>query len=218
MNIKAFSWVILLAIPPAHPTLLSPEEIENIDEKHRYCFHKQQLQRDELEKWEPRSSPSPTLSESDNIPFFTVSKISIKQAGYFPVDKQSLLLEPFIGKCLGMKSIPKLMQKISDGYIEERYITSRAFLAEQDLSGGELNITVMEGKLEDIQLDKRSDQDMKQINRPRQTPVQIEILPAAQSGYSLANLTATPELPLSAGIGQMNGSLTANNLSGLADQ
>jgi len=60
--------------------------------------------------------------------------------------------------------------------------------------------------------------------------VQIEILPSEQPGYSIVNLTATPEFPLSVsfgfdnsgqkstGTGQLNGSLTGNNLLGLADK
>lgn len=67
------------------------------------------------------------------------------------------------------------------------------------------------------------------LNIPRQTPVEIEILPGSQQGVSIVNLTATPEFPLAAsvsfdnsgqkstGVGQINGGLTGNNLLGLAD-
>ncbi|MNO06637.1 Hemolysin transporter protein ShlB precursor [compost metagenome] len=71
---------------------------------------------------------------------------------------------------------------------------------------------------------------MEQINRLRSQPVQIEILPGEKPGYSIVNLTATPEFPLSVslgfdnrgqkstGTGQLNGALTGNNLLGLADK
>lgn len=74
------------------------------------------------------------------------------------------------------------------------------------------------------------EQGMEQINRLRTTPVQIEILPAEQHGYSVVNLTATPEFPLSLSISldnsgqkstgedQLTGSLTANNLLRIADK
>ncbi|MDV0916573.1 POTRA domain-containing protein, partial [Enterobacter asburiae] len=75
------------------------------------------------------------------------------------------------------------------------YITSRAFLTEQDLSGGQLNIVVLEGRLEAIRLEGETprmlkmafpgrvggilnlrdiEQGMEQINRLRSEPVQIE--------------------------------------------
>jgi hemolysin activation/secretion protein len=71
---------------------------------------------------------------------------------------------------------------------------------------------------------------MEQINRLRAQPVQIEIIPASQPGYSVVNLTAQPEFPLSASLSldnsgqkstgdeQLNAALTANNMLGLADK
>ncbi|MCU4029248.1 POTRA domain-containing protein, partial [Enterobacter roggenkampii] len=127
----------------------------------------------------------------------------------------------------------------------------RAFLTEQDLSGGQLNIVVLEGRLEAIRLEGETprmlkmafpgrvggilnlrdiEQGMEQINRLRADPVQIEILPGTQAGYSIVNLTAKPEFPLSASVSldnsgqkstgedQLSGVLTANNMLGLADK
>ncbi|HDX3908406.1 TPA: ShlB/FhaC/HecB family hemolysin secretion/activation protein, partial [Enterobacter asburiae] len=111
--------------------------------------------------------------------------------------------------------------RISDWYISRGYITSRAFLTEQDLSGGQLNIVVLEGRLEAIRLEGETprmlkmafpgrtggilnlrdiEQGMEQINRLRAEPVQIEILPGTQAGYSIVNLTGKPEFPLSASV------------------
>lgn len=70
------------------------------------------------------------------------------------------------------------------------------------------------------------EQGMEQINRTRTTPVQIEILPGDKQGWSVVHLTATREFPLSAsvsydnsgqkstGVGQINGGLTGNSLTG----
>lgn len=251
MNIKAACWGIFLAVLPAHAAVLSPADRDNVEQQQRDRLQQQQMQRDELDRSQTLSLPSPAPARSDEQPCFTISTINITQATHLASSYQERLTKPLIGKCLGIKSITQLVQEISDAYIERGYITSRAFLPEQDLSRGELNITVMEGKLQDIQLDKHSDrilamafpglkgkilnlrdieQGMEQINRLRQTPVQIEILPAEQPGYSIVNLTATPEFPVTAGIGfdnsgqkstgtgQMNASLTGNNLLGLADQ
>jgi hemolysin activation/secretion protein len=150
-----------------------------------------------------------------------------------------------------MAKITELTTHISDWYISRGYITSRAFLTEQDLSHGQLNIVVLEGKLEEIRLEGKTplmlkmafpgregrilnlrdiEQGMEQINRLRAEPVQIEILPGSRPEYSVVNLSAKPEFPLSAtisldnsgqestGENQLNGALYANNLLGLADQ
>ena len=98
--------------------------------------------------------------------------------------------------------------------MQRGYITSRAFLTEQDLSAGELTIPVLEGKLDEIHLEGQHpraltmafpglegkilnlrdiEQGMEQINRVRSTPVQIAIQPSPKAGYSVVNLTAKPE-------------------------
>lgn len=113
-------------------------------------------------------------------------------------ETQHTLVAPWQGQCLGMGKITELLAHISDWYISRGYITSRAFLTEQDLSGGQLNIVVLEGRLEAIRLEGKTprmlkmafpgrvgsilnlrdiEQGMEQINRLRTEPVQIEILP-----------------------------------------
>jgi len=226
MNVTFICWAIFLAVCPVQAALLSPADRENIEQQQRDLLQQQQIQRDELEKGQTVYVPPSASADSGDQPCFTISTINIQQDKHLSSGDENALTKIFIGKCLGIHKITQLVQEVSGAYIHRGYITSRAFLPEQDLSRGELNITVMEGKLEEIQLDKRSnrilamafpglkgkipnlrdiEQGMEQINRPRQTSVQIEILPAAQPVYSIVNLTPTQELPLSAGIGFDNG-------------
>ncbi|MBV6817096.1 ShlB/FhaC/HecB family hemolysin secretion/activation protein [Rahnella sp. PD12R] len=251
MNVKFSFLAIVFAGFSVHAAPLSPADRDSIEQQQRGRLQQEQLQREDLERGQPLSAPVQKPAELNDAHCFTVSTITVSGAGHLPARKKDALTAPFIGKCLGIKNITQLVQEISDEYIRKGYITSRAYLPEQDLSQGQLNIRVMEGKLQDIQLDHRNDrmlamafpglkgkilnlrdieQGMEQINRLRQNPVQIEILPAEQPGFSVVNLTATPEFPITAGAGfdnsgqkstgtgQMNGSLTASNVLGLADQ
>ena len=177
--------------------------------------------------------------------------IVIRNATLLSARQQQALIAPYIQRCLTLSEINALVHAISDWYMQRGYITSRAFLTEQDLSEGRLVIPVLEGKLESIRLEggqprllkmtfpsvigrilnlRDIEQGMEQINRLRSTPVQIQIEPATRPGYSVVNLTATPQFPLSAtvgfdnsgqkstGVGQLSGSLTGNNLLGFADR
>lgn len=120
-----------------------------------------------------------------------------------------------------MSRIQQLTDAVSDWYISRGYITSRAFLVEQDLRHGVLHLAVLEGRLQKITLEGASghelkmtfpglegnilnlrdiEQGMEQINRTRATPVQIEILPGDKQGWLIVQLTATPEFPLSASV------------------
>ncbi|EJF77024.1 Hemolysin transporter protein shlB precursor [Candidatus Bartonella washoeensis] len=57
------------------------------------------------------------------------------------------------GRCLGIAEINKVLKAVTKLYMKRGYIAVRAYLPEQDLSGGHLKIVVVEGVIEDIILD-----------------------------------------------------------------
>lgn len=161
----------------------------------------------------PEEQPSGTC--------FVISSIELSGAEYLPSSAERELTNFYLRRCLSLDQIQMLVRQVSDWYISRGYITSYAFFTEQDLSHGHLRLQVFEGKLEDIELEKQDalmlrtafpglrnkilntrdiEQGMESINRLRKVPVQIEILPGNRAGYSIVNLTDTPEFPLKAGI------------------
>jgi len=161
----------------------------------------------------PEEQPSGTC--------FVISSIELSGAEYLPSSAERELTNFYLRRCLSLDQIQMLVRLVSDWYISRGYITSYAFFTEQDLSHGHLRLQVFEGKLEDIELEKQDalmlrtafpglrnkilntrdiEQGMESINRLRKVPVQIEILPGNRAGYSIVNLTDTPEFPLKAGI------------------
>ena len=230
---------------------LSPADRDSIQQQQQQLLLQNQQQREELERSIPRPAPARPLPVSGSGPCFTIHTITLSGATLISPKTRQTLVAPWQGRCLDMAKITELLAHISDWYISRGYITSRAFLTEQDLSGGQLNIVVLEGRLEAIRLEGETprmlkmafpgrvggilnlrdiEQGMEQINRLRAEPVQIEILPGTQAGYSIVNLTAKPEFPLSASVSldnsgqkstgedQLSGVLTANNMLGLADK
>lgn len=244
--------LFILFISAAQAAPLSPADRDAVRQQQEQLLRQSQQQRDELE----RSTPLPRQDErtpdgKTQGPCFTIHTITLSGVTLISAKAQQKLISPWLNQCLDMAKITQLTTAISDWYISRGYITSRAFLTEQDLSQGELRLVVMEGKLSHIRLDGESprmlkmvfpglegkvlnlrdiEQGMEQINRLRSNPVQIEIVPDTEPGYSIVNLTATPEFPLSAsfsldnsgqkstGEKQLNGSLSGNNLLGLADK
>ena len=229
---------------------LNPGDRDYIQNQQQQRLQQDQQQRDAL--WNA-VAPQATTSEGAGVSgaCFPIHHISIRNASLLSQSQQQNITATYINRCLNLTEINSLVHAISDWYMQRGYITSRAFLTEQDLSTGELVIPVLEGKLDEIRLDGQHprslamafpglegkvlnlrdiEQGMEQINRVRTTPVQIEIQPSPKAGYSVVNLTAKPEFPLSAslgfdnsgqkstGTGQLNASLTGNNLLGLADR
>ncbi|MEN4602977.1 ShlB/FhaC/HecB family hemolysin secretion/activation protein [Pantoea agglomerans] len=229
---------------------VTPGDLDVIQNQQQQRLQQDQQQRDALTQAH-QVELQKTESAPASGPCFEINQISLQQASLITPDTQKRLVAPYINQCLSLDRINQLVRAISEWYVQRGYITSRAFLTEQNLSHGTLNITVLEGKLEAIHLQGASarqlnmafptragrilnlrdiEQGMEQINRLRTTPVQIEIIPSTQPGYSIVNLTSTPEFPLtlglnmdnsgqrSTGIGQLSGSLVGNDLLGVADR
>lgn len=229
---------------------VTPGDLDVIQNQQQQRLQQDQQQRDALTQAH-QVELQKTESAPASGPCFEINQISLQQASLITPDTQKRLVAPYINQCLSLDRINQLVRAISEWYVQRGYITSRAFLTEQNLSHGTLNITVLEGRLEAIHLQGASarqlnmafptragrilnlrdiEQGMEQINRLRTTPVQIEIIPSTQPGYSIVNLTSTPEFPLtlglnmdnsgqrSTGIGQLSASLVGNDLLGVADR
>ncbi|MBE8614380.1 hypothetical protein CYG68_18590 [Morganella morganii] len=63
------------------------------------------------------------------------------------------MVTPLKGNCLTLSDIQALTDAITGDYLQRGFITSRAFLTEQDLSAGILSVAVTEGTQEAITLE-----------------------------------------------------------------
>ncbi|HID9090454.1 ShlB/FhaC/HecB family hemolysin secretion/activation protein [Enterobacter mori] len=250
--INALAGVTLLVSGAALAAPLSPADRNTIQQQQQQLLDENQRQREELERSAIVPRPvTPDDASTPQGPCFVIRRIELSGATLLSPSAKNRLTAPWINQCLDMARLTRLTDAVSDWYISRGYITSRAFLTEQDLSGGILHLAVLEGKLQHIRLEGVPDrtlkmtfpglegkilnlrdieQGMEQLNRVRQRPVEIEILPGDRQGYSVVNLTATPEFPLSGsvsfdnsgqkstGTGQLTGALYGNNLLGLADK
>ena len=54
------------------------------------------------------------------------------------------------GDCVGVAAIDAALRAISNRYVDDGYVTSRAFVGPQDLARGVLTITVIEGRVDAI--------------------------------------------------------------------
>ena len=213
--------IILAVSQPIWAAPLSPADRNSIEQQQQQLLLQNQQQRESLERAVPLRSSQPEQPVSSSGPCFTVNRIVLDGATLMDARRQQKLLAPWLNQCLDIARINQLTNQVSDWYISQGYITSRAFLTEQDLRSGELHLAILEGRLEKIRMDGASgrelnmtfpglegkilnlrdiEQGMEQINRARTTPVQIEILPGDKQGWSIVHLTAAPEFPLSGSV------------------
>ncbi|MDY9850226.1 ShlB/FhaC/HecB family hemolysin secretion/activation protein, partial [Escherichia coli] len=224
LSLSVFSGCFIPAFSsPA--AMLSPGDRSAIQQQQQQLLDENQRQRDALERSAPLTiTPSPETSAGTEGPCFTVSSIVVSGATRLTSAETDRLVAPWVNQCLNITGLTAVTDAVTDGYIRRGYITSRAFLTEQDLSGGVLHITVMEGRLQQIRAEgadlpartlkmvfpgmegkvlnlRDIEQGMEQINRLRTEPVQIEISPGDREGWSVVTLTALPEWPVTGSVG-----------------
>lgn len=253
-RIKQWRVIIILSVlcPGLHAAPLSPSDRDTIQQQQSEQLRREQVQREELERSIslPHTAEATSVSPGTSDPCIAIQQISLDGSTLIKPAVQQTLFSPWLNRCLNMAQLSQLTGAVTDWYVSRGYITSRAFLTEQDISGGHLRLVVMEGRLQKIRMEGAStwmlkmtfpgleggllnlrdiEQGMEQINRTRTEPVQIEILPGDKEGWSVVNLTATPEFPVtgsvsfdnsgqkSTGTGQFSGTLSVNNPLGLAD-
>ena len=231
---------------------LSPVDRDSVQQQQSDLLRREQLQRDELERTiaSPRTTETHSVLSEPSGSCFDIRDISLNGSTLINLPAQKKLISPWLNRCLDMAQLSQLADAVTQWYVSRGYITSRAFLTEQDIADGSLELAVMEGRIQQIRMDdapprmlkmafpglegrilnlRDIEQGMEQINRTRREPVQIEVLPGHEQGWSVVNLTAAPEFPVtgsvsfdnsgqkSTGTGQLSGSLSLNNPLGLAD-
>ncbi|MDT4875491.1 POTRA domain, ShlB-type [compost metagenome] len=81
---------------------------------------------------------------------FEIRRIDLEGAEHLNASVRQQLLEPYADRCLGVAQLNELLKVITDYYLDRGFVTSRAYLPQQDLSDGQLDVIVVEGKLEGL--------------------------------------------------------------------
>ena len=83
---------------------------------------------------------------------FLIERIALKGNSLLADNDVRALIHPFIGKRLGVNRINLLLRRLTRAYIDRGYITTRVYLGRQNLASGTLDVTVVQGKIEDIRI------------------------------------------------------------------
>lgn len=225
---SAFVWLALWlssGLANAAP-FNSPADRDLIRERQDRVLQEQRQRLQELEQLPgatPQvSAPSPAGQED----CFSITQIRLSGASLMPAARQRELLSPFEGQCLGSSRLNELLKVITQYYIDKGYVTTRAYLPQQDLSDGELEVLVVEGRLEGIDSSaiaserelamsfpgevgeplslRELEQLVDQLGRLPSRPAQLELLPGKEVGGSRVQLKGEPDKPWRVGLNRHN--------------
>lgn len=147
-----------------------------------------------------------------------ISEIVINSAPNLSTVVRDRITTEFTGRCLNVGDIERILGVITKDYIDHGYITTRAYLAPQDLSKGRLEILVIEGVVEKIMLEDGNtksisignvfpgieggllnlrdlEQGIDQINRLSSNSAKLDIQPGVKPGTSTVVVHNQPKSP-----------------------
>lgn len=135
-----------------------------------------------------------------------IEKINITDTTIYDSDDFEDLIAPYLNNCNGLKNLKNLTNKISNMYIDKGYITSRAFIKGQDLSDGTVDISVLEGKIEDVISENINTSNIysgfkekilnirdlevaiQQAERLKSQNVNLKLVPGNKTGYTVVHI------------------------------
>lgn len=104
---------------------------------------------------QPPPTPAPGVqpSPSPNAPSIQVQKINVTGSTVFSPEQINPIVKPFEGRALTLEQLREVADAITQLYLNQGYITSRALIVDQAVSNGVVEIRVLEGSLEDIKIE-----------------------------------------------------------------
>ncbi|MCW8915104.1 MAG: ShlB/FhaC/HecB family hemolysin secretion/activation protein [Magnetovibrio sp.] len=144
-----------------------------------------------------------------------ITAFDVQGAELIPSDVLNLFTAEYKDKCLTLEQINTLLADISNWYMDRGYITTRAYLPPQDLTKGNLEIVVIEGRTESIEFVPARDprmrlstafpnlsgkrlnirdleQGLDQINRLPSNNAKLELEPGSKTGQTKVQIENQP--------------------------
>lgn len=197
----------------------TPGDQDLIRDRQNRLLEEQRRRLDELQDLPGKGDQSQAPATPADTRCFPIKDIELKGADSLSVGDRTLLLKPYIGQCLGVPQLNELLKVITDYYIAKGHVTSRAYLPQQDLSSGHLQVLVVEGTLEGLKgaqgsnltdrelamafpgniggaLNLREiEQLVDQLSRLPSKQAQMELTPGSQIGGSEVRVKNVPQKP-----------------------
>jgi hemolysin activation/secretion protein len=227
---RYFLCTLLLAYMGANSAMAAPTpgDQDLIRDRQNRLLEEQQRRLQELQDLPGKAAKPEAPATPADTRCFPIQDIELKGADSLSAADRNRLLKPYIGQCLGVTQLNELLKIITDDYIAKGRVTSRAYLPQQDLSSGHLQVLVVEGKLEGIKgaqgstvtdrelamafpgkvgeaLNLREvEQLVDQLSRLPSKQAQMELTPGSQIGGSEVLVKNQPQKPWRASLSRNN--------------
>ncbi len=104
----------------------------------------------------PQVESSPVSTPPSNNDSIQVNKIEVIGSTIFSAKELEVITKPIIGTTVSLEELRKATDAITQLYLDRGYITSRAVLTDQSIKEGVVQIQVIEGSIEAIEIEGTS--------------------------------------------------------------
>ncbi|HHM9057540.1 TPA: two-partner secretion system transporter TpsB1, partial [Pseudomonas aeruginosa] len=209
--------LVLLPLLASAAPFTSPGDRDLIRDRQQRLLDEQRKRLEELQQLPGKGAPAAADASGDDERCFEIRRIELEGAGHLGESARRQLLAPYQGRCLGVGQLNALLKAVTDHYLDRGYVTTRAYLPQQDLASGTLRIIVVEGRLEGLDssalasprelamsfpgrtgelLDLRElEQLVDQLSRLPSRQAQLELVPGSEVGGSRVRLKGERDKP-----------------------
>lgn len=195
-------------------------------EEQRRADERRRLQESQRTHTQLQTEQAPLADvEPDGGPCFTINSVILEGASLLPEKVLRRTYRDHLGQCIGIAQINNIVSRITQGYIDAGYVTSRAYIPQQNLGTGELHINVVEGYIEAIRLEggpqrllatafpgligkplnlREIEQGLDQLNRLRSVNATIQFVPGSELGASEVVIRYRKTEPMNINLGYNN--------------
>ncbi|QNT77401.1 ShlB/FhaC/HecB family hemolysin secretion/activation protein [Entomobacter blattae] len=114
-------------------------------------FQRFQQRKEELQRLAPPNSNTQIKAKDKTVNgssrCVSISNIIVDGAHNLPEDELQRITSHHVHQCLTVSDLNKVIDDLNGAYIAHGYVTSRAYLPQQNLSGGVLKVIVVEGRI-----------------------------------------------------------------------
>lgn len=117
----------------------------------RRLLEEQQQKLEQLERLPGREARPAAPVTPPSTECVQVDDIDLDGVTRFDAQRQQTWVAPFEGRCLTVEDINALLGEITNAYVDRGYVTTRAYVAQQDLTQRQLKVVVFEGRIEALE-------------------------------------------------------------------
>ncbi len=169
------------------------EVFENLEQKQDTVIQRYDIQK-------------PELLEVKDENCFVIKSIKDEGITLLTNKEKKSLYKEYIGKCTTVTELNNLTRKLTAIYMDKGYITSQLYIKPQDISQGEVVLSVIEGKIKNINPDERYinsafigqkgkylnirnlENAIETINRLESNHAKMDLVPSDEVGYTDINI------------------------------